>query len=236
MKNEQLDKLERLAKLKQEGIITDEEFTEQKKQILNDLNLPTKDVPLQSGGQKANSNDFQQTKQDGKKINKPKIQARSIVLGLILFLTLGYAFFSYMQRQDEIKRLRLEAEEARQKEIYENSPEVMRQKLFMQERSNPLDHLQIINYEYSSGFLFGSDKIILRLQNTATLASFKDIKVEIDWLSETSTVIDSEYRVIYKQFSPNQELRINIDDVKKPRIAAKFKVKVVNADLVNEKM
>lgn len=70
----------------------------------------------------------------------------------------------------------------------------MRAELLAEEQSSPGEYLKVTG-TYRRNLI---DQLVLEgdIQNTATLASFKDPVLVVDWMSKTNTVIDTkEYRV-----------------------------------------
>lgn len=70
----------------------------------------------------------------------------------------------------------------------------MRAELLAEEQSSPGEYLKVTG-TYRRNLI---DQLVLEgdIQNTATLATFKDPILVVDWISKTNTVIDSkQYRV-----------------------------------------
>ena len=71
------------------------------------------------------------------------------------------------------------------------------------------------------------------IKNKASVAKFKDVKIEFSYLSKTKTVINKSAYVIYNYYGPNSQktFSFKIDDY--PSAAASYSVRVANAVGVN---
>ena len=73
------------------------------------------------------------------------------------------------------------------------------------EKNNPTSFLSIDNIEEN---IWGS-KIKSTISNSASLTTYKDIVIEINFLSKTNSIIKTENITIYEYFSPNSKKSIN---------------------------
>ena len=107
------------------------------------------------------------------------------------------------------EKARIEAEEKKRQEEYDNRPEVIRQKLLDEEKSNPLKYLQIkFNTDYA--VFSREDMVTGRVYNNATLAYYKDIKGLIRCYSKTKTLIKSIPFTIYEYVGPNASIEFKV--------------------------
>jgi carbonic anhydrase len=100
----------------------------------------------------------------------------------------------------EEKRLEDEkktTEEKARLEEYNSRPEVIREKLYNKEKTNPLDYLTI---KYNTDYSVWSSKDVLKgnILNSATLTTFKDIKIKVHCYSKTKTLIKTLDYVLYE--------------------------------------
>jgi hypothetical protein len=79
------------------------------------------------------------------------------------------------------------------------------QKLYEKEILSPKKHL-ILEYKLKYKIISGKDEISGTILNAATIAGFKDIVLKIEFKSETSAILDTEYFTIYKYVYSNQSI------------------------------
>ncbi len=83
------------------------------------------------------------------------------------------------------------------KKAKKKTEDEIREELYNKEVSNPKKHLNL-EYKLKYKVLSGKDEITGTVFNNATIAGFKDIVLKIDYKSETSAVLKTEYCTIYK--------------------------------------
>lgn len=130
------------------------------------------------------------------------------------------------KKRVEYEKRQLEEEVIRMKE-YNSRPEVIRQKLLEQELSTPLDYLSV-KYKLDYKVFSGDDVIEGSIYSSSTLATFKDVKLEVVCISETGSIIRSYYYTIYDFVYPSRSTKFNIR-LKTPKATKQIGVSVVDA-------
>jgi len=154
---------------------------------------------------------------------------------LLLFVLMGILMFSCGPSEAEIKQKQAEKEKAiadsvalvveekrlqaeREKEIAdsvaqvyeaklkekENSPAELRRNLITVERGNPLKYLEV-GFKLDYKIIGKKDVVKGKITNNATLARYKDIKVEIYCYSGTKTLIKTIRKTIYEYVRPRSK-------------------------------
>lgn len=124
------------------------------------------------------------------------------------------------------------------KEVREKTPEELKMELQMLENNNPLQYLELlgttiqINKIKNAG-LFSSAKydgylIKGNVKNSATLAKFKDLKVMVEFYSQTKTVIESKSFVIYEYYQTNTTKEFTLK-VNPPENMKSFGIYIIEA-------
>lgn len=96
------------------------------------------------------------------------------------------------------------------------SPEVLKAQLREQEENNPTEYLKVTGTMsenrvqtraeglfHEAEYATDGYTIYSTIQNTATVARFKDVRVVVKFLSKTNTVIATEEFVQYEFYEPN---------------------------------
>lgn len=83
-------------------------------------------------------------------------------------------------------------------------------------------------YEPDGGTIKGN------IENTATLARFKDVKVKVTYYTQTETKISEEAYVIYEYFEPGKSTSFEIRVAELPSAYAKFGFEVIGATPVRQ--
>ncbi len=124
------------------------------------------------------------------------------------------------------------------KENREKTPEELKMELQALENNNPLQYLELVETtiqrnKIKDAGLFSSAKydgylIKGKVKNSATLAKFKDLKLMVEFYSQTKTVIESKSYVKYEYFAPNttKEFTLKVDP---PEAMKGFGVYVIEA-------
>lgn len=76
----------------------------------------------------------------------------------------------------------------------------IKQDLLNLEQTNPKKHLSVSVDQYWKNIV-GESKVRIRLSNSATLASFKDVRFIIDYYTKTNTKISTQYQTLYESLS-----------------------------------
>ena len=130
-------------------------------------------------------------------------------------------------RQEEEERKIAEEEERKRQEEYNNRPEVIRQKLLEKEQENPLDYLTA-KYNLDYRVFSGDDVIEGRIYNNATLATYKDIKLEITCYSKTKSLIKTYHKTIYEYVYPRKTRSFTVQ-LKSPSGTKTIGVNIISA-------
>jgi hypothetical protein len=129
-----------------------------------------------------------------------------------------------------------------QKESQKKTPEELKSELRQQEQTDPLSYLSISKAtltpqrkEVRKKTLFKKAKyendgatINGVIENKATLAKFKDVKLKVTYYSITNSIISEKYFIFYEYYSPNSKEVFNIKDYP-PQSYNRFNVEVVEA-------
>ncbi len=113
----------------------------------------------------------------------------------------------------------------------ENHPETIREKLREKELKNPLDYLSVSNVRIETEVrVFDSNitRIKGKIHNSASVATFKDLKCEMIFYSKTGSVIKKEETTKYDYFEPNSTLNFSFK-VKLPSSFDRYEVVIVDA-------
>ena len=97
--------------------------------------------------------------------------------------------------------------------VMEKSPEELKRELKDIEFGSPLEYLSTTGTYRQT--LFGNKmKVDLKIKNTATIASYKDVVIHFTYYSKTETEISSYDHTIYEIFPPGttKEFEIKIDN------------------------
>ena len=88
--------------------------------------------------------------------------------------------------------------------------------------------------EYKKG-VFGNMNIFLKVQNGATYTTYKDVKVEMVYLSKTNATLGAPfYETVYETLPPGRMGAKNLK-YKCPKDAEKVSVRVIKATVVSQK-
>lgn len=99
--------------------------------------------------------------------------------------------------------------------ITERSPEELKMDLKTQEQSAPTEYLTA-DGTYHENFWGDKLKISCTITNKATLATFKDVVVQVTYYSKTKTELGTNEYTIYEMFPPNSSniIEMKIDNYK----------------------
>ncbi len=109
----------------------------------------------------------------------------------------------------------------------EKTPAELRAELKRKELNNPNSYLTT-TYKLKYKVFSGKDEITGKIYNSATMASYKDIKLKITYFSNTDTKLGSDDYIIYKNVRPNSHTNYVLK-VKSPSATKKIGVKVIGA-------
>jgi hypothetical protein len=124
------------------------------------------------------------------------------------------------------------------KENREKTPDELKMELQMLEENTPLQYLELVQTtiqrnKIKEAGLFSSAKydgylITGKVKNSATLAKFKDLKLMVEFYSQTKTIIESKSYVKYEYFKPNTTKEFTLK-VYPPEAMKGFGVYVIEA-------
>jgi hypothetical protein len=115
--------------------------------------------------------------------------------------------------------------------LHQKTAEELRQELKVREQTNPITYLSA-EYKLNVTFWTSQDVINGFINNSASIARFKDVVLTITYFTETDTELKSENFVLYKFFEPNSKTPFEIK-TKSPNATKKIGVKVKEAIPVN---
>lgn len=87
---------------------------------------------------------------------------------------------------------------AKEKESYEATKESLQEK----EKKSPEKFLSVTGHDKHN--LFGQTVIKGTITNKATVASFKDVDVQLDFYSKTGTHLETDKETVYEVVAPGQ--------------------------------
>ncbi len=111
--------------------------------------------------------------------------------------------------------------------VTEKTPEQLRMELQLQEKQNPANYLKpdiTMRKNLISERVFEGN-----ISNTASTATFKDIVLEVSYLSKTESVISKEKFVIYEVIGPQKTISIKKIKTFVPSATEGFSLEVVSA-------
>jgi hypothetical protein len=111
----------------------------------------------------------------------------------------------------------------------EKTPEELRQELFDKERQNPLKYLTATCQLNSKVYLFKETeyKLTVTIYNSSTMATFKDVVFEVQFLTKTDALLGSKSDTLYDIISPKGSKSKTIGVVF-PNDATKYAVKIIS--------
>ena len=110
------------------------------------------------------------------------------------------------------------------------SPAELRNELAEKERQNPTDYL---TSEITMRENFIGQKVFEgTISNSASIASFKDVQLEITYLSNTKSIIASEKFIIYEVVGPQHTIDIQKIKTKAPKATDSFSIMIIGAEKV----
>ncbi len=111
--------------------------------------------------------------------------------------------------------------------VREKTPAELRQELRIKENNNPKSYLSV-TYSLDFGFFSGKDIINGNINNSASIATYKDVVLNVTFRTATNTDIYSESYVIYKYFKPNTSTNFKLK-VNSPNGTKKIHVSISTA-------
>lgn len=174
-----------------------------------------------------------------------------IILVVVVVLFVVYSIFNFSKDykqhdEDSVSNTNLEKgidsttynKKIRQKELFSDE---LRQELLNTEKNNPLKYLSAEssmsenNVQIQNATMFRHSKwevdgyiLTGSIENKATLASYKDIKLRVIFYSKTKSKIKSEDFVIYDFVNPNNKINFS-QKIYPPQEMADYQISVVNA-------
>lgn len=111
--------------------------------------------------------------------------------------------------------------------LRQKSPEELRQELKVKEQKSYMDYLTV-EYKLDKAFWSGNDIITGTINNSASIARFKDVVLTITFFTGTDTELKSADYVIYKFSEPNSKTPFEIR-TNSPNATKKIGVRVNRA-------
>lgn len=123
--------------------------------------------------------------------------------------------------------------------VRQKSPEELRMELKILEQSSPLDYVKIAegasmnpNQTREAGLFRDAeyDGYILNgaINNTATIAKFKDVTITIEFFSTTETLMEQKEHVFYEYYEPNSSKTFSLK-IDPPADFDKFSISIKSA-------
>lgn len=91
---------------------------------------------------------------------------------------------------------------------HEKTPEELRQELLMKEKQNPITYLKQQSTWRRN--LIGETVLEGTISNIATLANFKDVILDVTWLTKTQTKLKSEKYAVYEYIGAGKSITYKI--------------------------
>jgi len=122
------------------------------------------------------------------------------------------------------------AAEAMENSLSKNDVDNIKQELLNTEIKSPLTYLSVhYNLDVKIRLIKESEDIIKgTIYNSATMATFKDAVIQVDFSTETGTVIETKYYTLYKYFMPGKSKNFQINVIS-PSGTRKIGVYIVSA-------
>jgi hypothetical protein len=133
-----------------------------------------------------------------------------------------------LEEEEQKKRLiEIEKEETRRQLEYESRPEVIKQRLLLTEKENPLDYLSI-SFSLSNRIISGNTILKGRISSIATLATFKDVEIVIQCYTKTNSYLQAYSHVVYDFIYPNKSTNFEVQ-FRPPNGTENIRVQIINA-------
>lgn len=150
------------------------------------------------------------------------------IIGLIAVL--AFAIFFYIKNKTPETEPILQPDSQSQSSDTK-SPVELKKSLLEIERDSPTDYL-------SAEFTFRKNLIsemVLEgtISNSATLANFKDVKINITWLSKTNSELESKEYTIYELVSAKGSATFKLKELFYPKETKGVSMKILGATSVN---
>jgi len=147
-----------------------------------------------------------------------------LIIGILALI--GIAFYGGMAVMHEQKRT----------EEVQKSPEEIKRELKYKESRDPTSYLEVessLKNNIKKGGLFKKQKVDGQIvsgtiKNKATMATFKDVVVELRFYSQTDTEIGKQRFVVYENYPPNSEKSFRYK-MEMPSATDSFSANVVDA-------
>jgi hypothetical protein len=123
--------------------------------------------------------------------------------GLIIIIVIGITTYIDKRSNGNGNENRLFSNPSREK-----SPEELRQELVSRERENPVNYLKIEGTMRNN--LIGLKVLEGTITNSASIANFKDVVVEVTWFTKTDTELSKVYYTVYEYVGAGNSIRYKI--------------------------
>ena len=90
----------------------------------------------------------------------------------------------------------------RKKEYEKNSYESTKENLLEKEKTTPANFLSVSGHDKHN--LIGQTVVKGSITNKATVASFKDVDVKLEFYSKTGTLLETDHETVYEVIPPGQ--------------------------------
>lgn len=145
-------------------------------------------------------------------------------IALILLIT-TVGFMVYNNKNGDTPSL---PEEIVKPFIRDKTPEEIRADLKTKEESDPTQYLEA-KLTYRKNFI---DETVIEgdIHNSASIASFKNVVIEVSFLSKTDAVLGTKTFTVYERINPQQQQKIKKIKIYAPDQTQKLSVNVVGAE------
>ena len=88
------------------------------------------------------------------------------------------------------------------KQADKNSYELSKENLLMKEKKNPENFLTVSGHDKRN--LLGQTVVKGSVLNKATVASYKDVDLKLEFYSKTGTLLETDHEIVYEVIPPGQ--------------------------------
>ncbi len=152
---------------------------------------------------------------------------RNLKVTLLVLLVVSVAGYSYYKINAATDSASTSFEQTIYDKVREKTPEELRLELVQKERENPSEYIE--GKLTMRENLLGETVFEGTINNTASVARFKDIRIRFNFLSKTNTILASRDFVVYELLNPNQSVRIKKIKTYAPNNTENFSYSIVNA-------
>jgi hypothetical protein len=156
-----------------------------------------------------------------------KLVGRNLKVTLLVLLVVSVASYSYYKINETADRIANPYEPTIYEKVKEKTPEELRLELVQKERQNPSEYIEgKLRMRVN---ILGETVFEGTINNTASVAVFKDIKIRFNFLSKTKTILAKEDFVIYELLNPQQSIQIKKIKTYAPNNTENFSFSIVDA-------